>query len=137
MNPLFQKRGLDIIDVITPKYILTSIDYFTRWMEPIRLRKVNENELEYALEKGIKVKYSTKYYLHGNGVVESYNKNIIRILQKIVIKNQRNWHNVLSNALWEDWDTPKVGMGNSPYLYMGRKIFLFPTYTFHLFNYLN
>jgi transposase InsO family protein len=48
---------------------------------------------EFALEKGIIIKYSTNYYPQGNGVVESTNKNLVRILKKIVTDNQRNWHN--------------------------------------------
>ena len=54
---------------------------------------------EFALEKGIKIKYSSKYYPQGNGVEESSNKNLIIILKKIILKNQRNWHNALSNSL--------------------------------------
>lgn len=69
----------------------------------------------FALEKGIKIKYSTKHYPQRNRVVESANKNLIIILKKKSIENQRNWHNSLSNSLWEDWVTPKVALGNSPY----------------------
>jgi hypothetical protein len=48
-------------------------------------------------------------------VVESTNKNLVRILKKTVADNQRNWHNILHNALWEDIVTPKEAIGNSPY----------------------
>ena len=106
-------------------------DYFTRWVEAIPLRKVNEDVVmdflqdhimtrfgvpislvfkntSYSLsikltafpnEKGIKLHYSTNYYPLGNGLDESTNKNIIRILNKIVIENQRSWHIALPNAL--------------------------------------
>ena len=36
-------------------------------------------------EKEIKLHYSTNYYLQGNGLVESTNKNLIRILKKTII----------------------------------------------------
>jgi hypothetical protein len=39
----------------------------------------------------------------------------VRILKKIVVKNQRNWHNSLYNALWADRVTPKEAIGNFPY----------------------
>ena len=45
---------------------------------------------EFSYEKGIKFHYSVNYYPQGNGLVESTNKKIIRILKKLVIENQRN-----------------------------------------------
>ena len=41
----------------------------------------------FAHEKGIKFHYSANYYPQGNGLAESSNKNLIRILKKIVIEN--------------------------------------------------
>ena len=41
----------------------------------------------FAHEKGIKLHYSANYYPQGNGLEESMNKNLIRILKKIVIGN--------------------------------------------------
>jgi hypothetical protein len=70
---------------------------------------------EFALEKGIILRYSTNYYPQGNGVVESTNKNLICILKKIVTENHKNWHNALHNALWADRVTPKEALGTSPY----------------------
>ena len=129
--------GIDIIGEIKPnssllhKYILTATDYFTRWVEAVPLRKVNEDEVinflqdhimtrfgvpsslvfdnakyfssikstAFAHEKGIKLHYSANYYPQGNGLAESSNKNLIRILKKTVIENQRSWHLALPNAL--------------------------------------
>ena len=56
----------------------------------------------FSNEKGIKLHYSTNYYPQGNGLAESTNKNLIRILKKTVIENQRSWHIALPNALWAD-----------------------------------
>ena len=55
--------------------------------------------VEFALKYNIHLKYSTNYYLQGNGVVESKNKNLLRMIKKIVAKNQRDWHNALDTAL--------------------------------------
>ena len=44
----------------------------------------------FAHEKGIKLHYSANYYPQGNVLAESTNKNLIRILKKIVIENQRS-----------------------------------------------
>jgi hypothetical protein len=45
---------------------------------------------EFSLEKGIIIKYTANYYPQGNEVAESTNKNLVRILNKIVTDNQRN-----------------------------------------------
>ena len=41
----------------------------------------------FAHDKGIKLHYSANYYPQGNGLAESTNKNLIRILKKTVIEN--------------------------------------------------
>ena len=161
----FEQWGLNIIGEIKPnsslqhKYILTATDYFTRWVEVILLRKINEDEVisflqdhimtrfgvlvslvfdnakyfssikltAFAHEKGIKLHYSANYYPQGNGLAESSNKNLIRILKKIVIENQRSWHSALPNALWDDRVTPKSVVGVSPYtLVYGKEAILPP-----------
>lgn len=69
----------------------------------------------YALQKRIKIKFSSNYYSNGNVVAELSNKNLIRILTKIVVELQKNWHNALTNDLRVDRVTPKFYLGNSPY----------------------
>ena len=44
----------------------------------------------FANERGIKLHYSVNYYPQGNGLAQSTNKNLIKILKKIVIENQRS-----------------------------------------------
>ena len=81
----------------------------------------------FANERGIKLHYSANYYPQGNGLVESTNKNLIRILKKTVIENQRSWHLALPNALWDDRVTPKNSLGVSPYtLVYGKQAILPP-----------
>ena len=46
--------------------------------------------IAFANENGIKLHYSANYYPQGNGLAESTNKNLIRILKKNVIENQRS-----------------------------------------------
>ena len=41
----------------------------------------------FAHDKGIKLHYSANYYPQGNGLAESSNKNLIRILKKAVVEN--------------------------------------------------
>ena len=71
--------------------------------------------------------YSANYYPQGNGLAESSNKNLIRILKKTVIENQRSWHSALPNALWADRVTPKSSIGVSLYtLVYGKEAILPP-----------
>jgi len=44
----------------------------------------------FALEKGIKLKYYARYYPQGNGLEESTNKNLIKIIKSIVLENHKN-----------------------------------------------
>ena len=81
----------------------------------------------FAHEKGIKLHYSENYYPQGNGLAESTNKNLIRILKKSVIENQRSWHSALPNALWADRVTPKTSLGVSPYtIFYGKETIIPP-----------
>jgi hypothetical protein len=81
---------------------------------------------KFALDKGIVIKYSANYYPQGNGVAESTNKNLVRILKKMVTDNQINWHNQLHNALWTDRVTPKEAIGNSLYFLVYGKEAILP-----------
>jgi transposase InsO family protein len=82
---------------------------------------------EFALEKGIKLKYYASYYPQGNGLVESTNNNLIKIIKRTVVENHKNWHNALLNVLWDDRVMPKSIIGNSPFfLIYGREEILPP-----------
>ena len=81
----------------------------------------------FANENRIKLHYSANYYPQGNDLVESTNKNLIRILKKTVKENQRSWHLDFPNALWDDRVTPKNSLGVSPYtLVYGKEAILSP-----------
>lgn len=111
------------------KYIITTTDYCTKWSMATTLRKINGNLsfpteniitrfafansiicdnakyfsfaklTEFALEFGIKFKYSANYYLQGNGLVESTNKNLINIIKRTISQNPHCWHDKLPLAL--------------------------------------
>ena len=157
---------MEIIGEIVPhsskqhRYILTAIDYFTKWVEAIPLKTANSENIiefidqfiitrfglptalmfdnasyfsgnamtEFALKRGFKLKYSANYYPQGNGLAESTNKNLIRIIKRTVDQNQKNWHKALVNALWADKITKKASIRTSPFnLVYGREAVL-PTH---------
>jgi len=80
----------------------------------------------FSLEKGIKLKYSTIYYPQGNGLAESTNKNLIKIIKRTVFENHKNWHNTLFNAIWDYRVTPKTIVGNSPFFLVYRREAILP-----------
>eukprot|EP00253_Pinus_taeda_P028834 PITA_28834 len=64
---------------------------------------------------GIKLIHSTSYYPQGNGLAESFNKSLIRIIKTLLEDNKKNWHSKLKYALWADRVTIKRSTGNSPF----------------------
>jgi transposase InsO family protein len=64
---------------------------------------------------GVKHFTSSTYYPQGNGKVESTNKNLIKILKKIINDKPHQWHTLLIYALWEDRTTTKTSIGHTPF----------------------
>ena len=70
---------------------------------------------QFPLEKGIRVRYSTNYHPHRNGLAKSTNKSLLKILKRTISTHHRDWHTTLFNALWVDRVTPKSSIGISPF----------------------
>ena len=58
---------------------------------------------------------STSYYPQGNGLAETSNKSLVRIIRKLLEKNQKSWDSKLKFALWADRVTNKKSIGTSPF----------------------
>jgi transposase InsO family protein len=56
---------------------------------------------------GVKHFTSSAYYPQGNGQAESTNKNLVKILKRIIEDKPRQWHTLLTYALWADRTTTK------------------------------
>jgi transposase InsO family protein len=97
-------------------------DLITRFGVPKSL--ISDNALafvgskvtEWALRSGVYLNTSSNYYPQGNGLAESTNKNLIRIIKRTLQENKRDWHSKLKSALWLDRITPKNIIGTSPYV---------------------
>ncbi|RVW71051.1 Retrovirus-related Pol polyprotein from transposon 297 [Vitis vinifera] len=106
----FSVWGIDIIGKVSPKsssgheFILVSIDYFTKW-----------GGSRIICEKyGIRHHKSSAYRLQTNGAVEAANKNIKRILRKMV-ETSRDWSEKLPFALWAYHTSFRTSTGATPY----------------------
>eukprot|EP00253_Pinus_taeda_P001465 PITA_01465 len=64
---------------------------------------------------GIKLVHTTSYYPQGNGLAESSNKSLTRIIKKLLEDNKKNWDSKLKYALCADRVTIKKSTGNSPF----------------------
>eukprot|EP00253_Pinus_taeda_P026102 PITA_26102 len=79
---------------------------------------------DFAIKRGFKLKYSANYYPQGNGLAESTNKNLIKIIKRTIEQNQKNWRKSLIFALWADRITQKSFIGSSPFkLVYGKKLY--------------
>jgi len=83
---------------------------------------------EFSLKRGFKLKYLANYYPQGNGLDESTNKNLIRIIKRTIDQNHKNWHKSLIYALWADQIMQKASINTSPFnLVYGKEVVL-PTH---------
>ena len=75
---------------------------------------------------GIQLVHSTSYYPQGNGLAESSNKILVRIIRKLLENNQKSWDYKLKFALWDDRVTDNRSIGTSPFklVYGTEAIFL-------------
>ena len=64
---------------------------------------------------GIQLVHSTSYYPQGNGLAESSNKILVRIIKKLLETNKKSWDSKLKFSLWADRVIDKISIGNSPF----------------------
>jgi transposase InsO family protein len=59
--------------------------------------------------------HSTPYYPQGNGLVESSNKNLIKLIKRLLEDNKKAWDSKLKFSMWADRVTTKRSLGISPF----------------------
>jgi hypothetical protein len=64
---------------------------------------------------GIQLVHSTAYYPQGNGLAESTNKSLVRIIKKLLEQNTKGWDSKLKFSMWDDRVTDKKSIGTSPF----------------------
>ena len=82
-------------------------------------RIVTDNAITFKSKKMINfchkyhiiLNHSTTYYPQGNGLAESSNKSLVRIIKKLLEDNKRYWHTKLKYALWVDRISTKRAIG--------------------------
>ena len=80
--------------------------------------------IQFCEKYNIILNHSTTYYPQGNGLAESSNKSLVRIIKKLLEENKKVWHLKLKFALWEDRVSTKKSIGTSPFqLVYGTHVF--------------
>jgi hypothetical protein len=161
----FMQWGLDFIGEIHPPYsaqhrwILTAMDYFTKWIEAIPTRQATDTIIIHFLETNIMSRFgypvniitdnaatlkykkmenfcndynitlghSMAYYPQGNGLAESSNKILTKIIKRLLQDNKKARDKKLIYTLWDDRITTKKSISTSPFqIVYGAEAF-FPT----------
>ncbi|XP_015168952.1 uncharacterized protein [Solanum tuberosum] len=58
---------------------------------------------------------SSIYHAAANGLVEALNKNLCKLLKKVVSKSKRYWHEIMEEALWAYRTTYRTPTQATPY----------------------
>jgi hypothetical protein len=82
---------------------------------------------QFLAKLGVKHFTSSAYYPQGNGQVESTNKNLVRIIKRLIEDKPRQWHTLFIYALWEDHTTTKVSTICTPFQLVYGQESIFPT----------
>jgi transposase InsO family protein len=155
---------VDFIGEINPsssgqhRWILTTTNYFTKWIEAIPTRSASYKVIISFLEDimtrfgcpnmiitdnvasfksdplinfyeqyEISLIHSRPYYPQGNGLAESSNKILIKLIKIPLEDNKNAWDSNLKFTLWVDRVTTKISLGISPFqLFYGTKV-IFPS----------
>ncbi|XP_052732212.1 uncharacterized protein LOC128196172, partial [Vigna angularis] len=64
---------------------------------------------------GVKHKVSTPYHPQTNGQAEVFNREVKKLLQKLVQPNRKNWSELLDEALWAQRTAYRTPLGMSPF----------------------
>jgi hypothetical protein len=161
----FMQWGLEFIgDIHLPSsmqhiWILTTTDYFTKWIEAIPMKQATDTVIIQFLETNILSRFmcpikiiidnmtafnskkmekfckdynitlghSTMYYPQGNGLAESSNKILTKIIKRLLQDNKKDWHKKLIYAPWENIITTKISISTLPFQMVYGADAIFPT----------
>jgi hypothetical protein len=83
--------------------------------------------IKFCEQYGITLVHSTPYYPQGNGLAESSNKSLIKIIKKLLEDNKKAWDSKMKFSLWADRVTTKRSLGISPFQLVYGIEAIFPT----------
>jgi hypothetical protein len=119
----------------TDKVIINFLETntFARFGCPSKLATDNAQDfksnamIDFCGSQNISLTHSTPYYPQGNGLAESSNKNLIRIIKNLLTESKKSWDSKLKYALWDDRINTKKSLGTSPFQLVYGIDIVFPT----------
>lgn len=72
--------------------------------------------------------HSTPYYPQRNGIVESSNKSLVKVIKKTLEEHKKSWDNHLIHVISVNKVSPKRSTGKSPSQLVYGKEAIFPTH---------
>jgi len=75
----------------------------------------SEPLVKFCENYGISLVHSTSYYTEGNGLIESSNKNLVNIINKLLEDTKKAWDSKLKFSLWVDRVNTKRSLRISPF----------------------
>jgi transposase InsO family protein len=87
----------------------------------------SEPLVKFCEQFDISLIHSTPYYPQGNGLAESSNKILVKLIKKLLEDNKRAWDSKLKFSLWDDRVTTKKSLGISPFQLVYGIEAIFPT----------
>jgi hypothetical protein len=118
-------------DTVIIQFLETNI--LSRFGCPIKI--ITDNAAAFKSKKmekfckdyNITLGHSTTYYPQGNGLAESSNKILTRIIKRLLQDNKKAWHKKLIYVLWVDRVTTKNSISTSPFQIVYGADMIFPT----------
>jgi transposase InsO family protein len=71
--------------------------------------------IKFCEQFGITLIHSTPYYPQGNGLAESSNKSLVKIIKRLLEDNKKACESKLKFSLWVDIVTTNRALGVSPF----------------------
>ena len=71
--------------------------------------------IEFCQKYSILLHHSSPYYPQGNGLGESSNKSLVKVIKKTLEDHKRSWNTHLIHTIWENKVSPKRSTSKSPF----------------------
>jgi hypothetical protein len=119
-------------DKVITNFLETNI--FARFGCPNKIITNNSQEFKFKVmidlcgSHNIYLTHSTPYYPQGNGLAESSNKTLIRIIKNLLTENKKSWDSKIKYALWADRISTKKSLETSPFHLLYGVDTIFPTH---------